>query len=78
MARKEDHPRYKHINRPRKTEAEKRRREKVWRKRLAALGLPEDKLAKMNRIAMRTALKRPAKVVAQVAKAKAKAPATAP
>ena len=38
----------------------KRRREKVQRKRLITLGVPESKVKKMDTAAVRTMLKRPA------------------
>ncbi len=60
--------RNKHLNRPRKSEAARRRRNKLHRKRLVALGVPEDKVAKLNTQEMRTLLRRPVKTTKQFAK----------
>lgn len=49
-------------NRPKKSEADKRARQKVHRKRLVNLGLAEDKVAKMTPQQMRTLLRHPAKI----------------
>lgn len=54
--------------RPKKPESEKRRRLKVWKKRLIALGHPAAKTEKITYMAARTLLKRPAKVKAAAAK----------
>ena len=59
---KAKHPRYKHINRPRKHGAAKARRTKVHRRRLVALGLPEAKVAKMNTKQLRELLQHPKKL----------------
>lgn len=48
--------------RPKKTPAEKRRREKIQRDRLSGLGMDEDAVKKMNAKDVRTALRHPAKV----------------
>lgn len=48
--------------RPVKKVSDKKRRQKAQRKRLAALGVPEAQLKKMNPLQVRTLLKRPAKV----------------
>lgn len=60
--------RNKHLNRPRKSEAERRRRNKLHRKRLVALGVPEEKVAKLNTQEMRTLIRRPVKTARQYAK----------
>lgn len=51
-------------NRPRKSEADKRARQKVHRKRLIALGLSEAKVNKMTAQEMRDLLRHPKKVKA--------------
>ena len=50
--------------RPKKSEADKRARQKVHRKRLVAAGLPEDKVNKMTAQEMRTLLRHPKKIKA--------------
>jgi hypothetical protein len=50
--------------RPKKSEADKRARQKVHRRRLVALGLPEAKVNKMTPQEMRTLLRFPAKIKA--------------
>ncbi|HRZ13645.1 MAG TPA: hypothetical protein P5567_14465 [Kiritimatiellia bacterium] len=52
----------KNLNRPRKQARARRRREKVHRQRLIALGVPADKVAKLDAAAVRAMLKRPAKL----------------
>ena len=47
-----------------KNAGDKRRRVKVQRKRLIALGVPAEKVGKMNPKEVRTLLKRPAKIKA--------------
>jgi hypothetical protein len=49
-------------NRPKKSEADKRARQKVHRKRLVSLGLAEDKVAKLTPQQMRTLLRHPKKI----------------
>ena len=49
-------------NRPVKGASDKKRREKVQRNRLIALGVAEDKVMKMNTLEVRMLLKRPAKL----------------
>ena len=49
-------------NRLKKNAGDKRRRQKVQRRRLIALGMAEDAVAKLNPKAVRTLLKRPAKI----------------
>ncbi len=56
--------------RPKKSESRKRQRLKVWQKRLLALGLPADRVAKLQYVEARTLLKRP-KQTAAAAKSKA-------
>jgi len=51
-------------NRPRKSEADKRARQKVHRKRLVALGLSEAKVNKLTAKEMRDLLRNPTKVKA--------------
>ena len=53
--------RNKHLNRPRKSVAARRRRNKLHRKRLVALGVPEAKAAKLNTMEMRALLRHPVK-----------------
>ena len=62
--------RNKHLNRPRKSEADKRRRRKVQIKRLVKLGVPEASLAKVNSQQLRKLLRRPVKAVKAATKAK--------
>ena len=50
--------------RPKKGACEKRRREKVHRKRLIGLGMAEAKVNAMNPAQVRTLLKRPKKIKA--------------
>jgi hypothetical protein len=50
--------------RPKKKPADRRRREKIHRERLIALGMDAEAVNKMNPKEVRTALKRPAKVAA--------------
>lgn len=49
-------------NRLKKNPGDRRRRQKVQRRRLVALGVSEDAVAKMNPKQVRTLLKRPAKI----------------
>ena len=57
------------MTRPRKGGCAKRRRQNEHRKRLIALGVDEAVVAKMNPQEVRTKLKRPKKVEAEVAAA---------
>ena len=50
------------LRRPKKTGAALRRREKVKRRRLIGLGLPESTVSKLNSKQMRQLLKRPARL----------------
>jgi hypothetical protein len=54
------------LERPKKSESRKRQRLKVWKKRLLALGLPAEQVAKLQYVAARTLLKRPKQVAASV------------
>jgi hypothetical protein len=51
------------VRRPKKNACDKRRREKVHRKRLVALGLPERKVKKMGPVEMRELLREPKKLL---------------
>ena len=63
------HIRNNNDTRPIKTGKAKRQRQKIQAKRLVALGVPEQTVAKMNRNVVRDLLKRPAAVPAAVKKA---------
>jgi hypothetical protein len=52
----------KHVRRPKKSPAEKRRRQAVQKKRLVGLGVPAEKVAKMQPGVVRTMLRHPAKI----------------
>ncbi len=65
--------RIKHVRRPKKTPAERARRQKAQKKRLVALGVPQAEADKLQPIVIRTMLTRPKKVVKQLAKRAAKA-----
>ena len=58
-----------HLTRPRKGGAAKRRRQADQKKRLVALGMDEEAVAKMNARDVLTKLKYPKKVEAECAKA---------
>ena len=60
------------VRRPKKSALDRRRRQKVQRKRLVALGVEAVKVEKMNPKVVRDMLKRPKKLVKTMAKAKAK------
>tara|TARA_R110002096_G_scaffold316010_18_gene510448 strand:- start:1167 stop:1379 length:213 start_codon:yes stop_codon:yes gene_type:complete len=60
----------KNMTRPTKGGGKKRRRQNLHRKRLIALGVSEEVVNKMNPRDVRTKLKYPAKVAAEVAAAK--------
>ena len=64
--------RLKHNRRPRKSEAERNRRLKAQKKRLIALGVPQEEADKLSPLAIRTKLLRPKKVVKELAKRAAK------
>ena len=59
--------RNKNIQRPKKSHAEKARRQRNHRKRLIALGMTEGEVKKLDPKQMRTLLKRPLKIQAQAA-----------
>ncbi len=65
--------RIKHVRRPKKTPAERARRQKAQKKRLVALGVPQAEADKLQPIVIRTMLTRPKQVVKQLAKRAAKA-----
>jgi hypothetical protein len=48
--------------RPKKSESERRKRLKVWKKRLVKLGMTEAKVSKLTHLEARTLLKRPKKI----------------
>jgi hypothetical protein len=50
--------------RPKKAPTDKRRRERMQRKRLTALGVSAEKVGKMNTKVVRTMLKRPKRIKA--------------
>lgn len=62
-----DFERNKHLRRKRKTEAGKRHRRKVHNKRLLALGVPAEKLPKLNSKEVRALLRAPKKTAARFA-----------
>ncbi len=65
--------RIKHVRRPKKTPAERARRQKAQKKRLVALGVPQAEADKLQPIVIRTMLTHPKKVVKCLAKRAAKA-----
>lgn len=56
------------VRRPKKTGTEKRRREKAHRRRLVAMGLPEETVSKLNSKDMRILLRHPARLRKAAAK----------
>jgi hypothetical protein len=62
-----------HLTRPRKTEAEKRRRAKVWKKKLVAMGADPAKLDRMPHYQIRAAFKAAPQAAAKKARQAAKA-----
>ena len=62
--------RVKHVRRPKKTPAEKARRQKAQKKRLVALGVAQEVADKMSPLQIRNAVTRPAKVARELAAAK--------
>jgi len=54
--------RVRHVRRPKKSAAERARRQKVQKKRLVALGVPQAEADKMSPLAIRNAVVRPKKV----------------
>ncbi|MBR1837633.1 MAG: hypothetical protein IJ783_10140 [Kiritimatiellae bacterium] len=65
--------RIKHVRRPKKTPAERARRQKAQKKRLVALGVPQAEADKLQPIVIRTMLTHPKKVTQALAKRAAKA-----
>jgi hypothetical protein len=61
--------RNKNLVRPRKSAKDRVRRQRLHRQRLIALGVPEEKVNKMDPSAVRTMLRHPKKVAAQNSKA---------
>ncbi len=61
------HIRNKHLRRKRKGAADKLRRQKLQKKRVIALGVPEEKAAKMNAKEIRTLLRKPKKTAKRFA-----------
>ena len=51
--------RVKHVRRPKKSTAERARRQKAQKKRLVALGISQDTADKLQPLEIRTLLKRP-------------------
>jgi len=58
------------ITRPKKSEGDRRRRQKAQKARLAKLGMNAAVVAKMEPLVVRTMLQRPQKVIAALAKAR--------
>ena len=67
--------RIKHVRRPKKTPAERARRQKAQLRRLVALGVPQAEAERLQPIVVRTMLKRPKKVVQALARRAAAAEA---
>ncbi|MBR1609236.1 MAG: hypothetical protein IJ678_06435 [Kiritimatiellae bacterium] len=65
--------RIKHVRRPKKTPAERARRQKAQKKRLVALGVPQAEADKLQPIVIRQMLTHPKKVTQALAKRAAKA-----
>ncbi|MBO7224057.1 MAG: hypothetical protein IJ444_00155 [Kiritimatiellae bacterium] len=61
----------KHVRRPKKTPAERARRQKAQKKRLVALGVPQEVADKMSPLEIRNKLTRPARVKRELEAAKA-------
>lgn len=61
------HIRNKHLRRNRKGAADKRRRQKLQKKRVIALGVPEEVAAKLNAKEIRTLLRKPKKTAKRFA-----------
>ncbi len=59
--------RVKHVRRPKKTLAERARRQKVQKKRLVALGVSQEIADKMTPLQIRNMVVRPAKVKRELA-----------
>lgn len=59
--------RIKHVRRPKKSSAERARRQKAQKKRLIALGVSQEVASKMSPLAIRNAVVRPKKVKQELA-----------
>ncbi len=59
--------RVKHLRRPKKKPAEKRRRQATQRMRLVSLGMSEDEVSKLDPKVVRQLLRHPARVAASTA-----------
>jgi len=59
--------RVKHVRRPKKSPAERARRQKAQKKRLVALGVTQAEADKMSPLAIRNAVARPKRVKAALA-----------
>ena len=59
--------RVKHVRRPKKTEAERARRQKVQKKRLVAMGYRQEEADKLSPLEIRNKVVRPAKVARELA-----------
>jgi hypothetical protein len=77
MAQARPARRYKFARAPRKSPGQRRQRLKVQRRRLVALGVAEEKIAKLRADEVRDLLRNPTRTVARMVKAKAKAAAKA-
>ena len=64
--------RIKHVRRPKKTTAERARRQKAQKRRLVALGFPQAEADRLQPVEIRTMLKRPKEVVRKLEAKKAK------
>lgn len=62
----------KHVRRPKKSVAEKARRQKAQQKRLVALGVPQEVVERMNPQDVRRKVARPKQVLKELARAAAK------
>ena len=60
--------RIKHVRRPKKTPAERARRQKAQKKRLVALGVSQEAADRLQPLEIRTLLKRPLRAVATLAR----------
>ncbi|MGI5868931.1 MAG: hypothetical protein ACOX9C_05765 [Kiritimatiellia bacterium] len=69
--------RIKHVRRPKKKAAERLRRQKEQKKRLLALGFPQEVADKMNPREIRMKVARPKQVLRELARAAEKAEAAA-
>jgi len=60
--------RVKHVRRPKKTPAERARRQKAQKKRLVALGVSQEAADRLQPLEIRNLLKRPLRAVATLAR----------